>query len=742
LTVRFERFAKPFRKNRRKGVCVYGVGSFSPSQQVSISVELLSTRAAAVRSLPGLAPESAVDHASQSDFAALLKRPVVTLLVFLAATLAAYAPALGGSFLWDDNALVKSNLLIRSPLFCLEVFRHTLFDGNSNFYRPVQTLTFIADYWFWGMNAFGYHLTSILVHGCNAWLLFLVLRRVLPWLLAPARLRSDVIAFAVALVWTLHPVHSAAIAYISGRADSLAMGFCLLAWLFCEQVFSSAGRTRQIGFGICALICLLAGLCSKEIASIWLALFAMYLFGVRRDLTRPLRWTVAAAGLLALAVYAGLRSLPPAPPAPPPYPPLPSRWLLMIRALGDYGSLMLFPSRLFMERQVFAAPGLASPEDESVYFALGIAGVLMLVAFLAGAWLPGRGRTLRRFGAGWFLLAFLPISNLFLLNASVAEHWLYLPSIGFLLFLAGAAVEIPLNGRRQAVALGAAVLLIAGALGLRTYRRSFDWLDELTFFRQTIQDGGDVPRARLGLANSYSHLQNDAAAIPVLRRIAVEYPKVISARINLANALARQGQLAEAKTILEHAAGDSLLDSDPRQVIATVTSLDKLDAPPDWPQRRSALLARAVRRNPNTWELVQLQLKDCEREHDSSKALALASHYADAHWWHAPARYMTGCARLALGQSREALADFARAAQLDVHDVEALNDAAEICLSEKRFGEARDLQARAVRRQPDSPKQHVLLAEALEQNGDKAGAAAQIAVADRLLRQASVPIPR
>ena len=109
----------------------------------------------------------------------------------------------------------------------------------------------------------------------------------------------------------------------------------------------------------------------------------------------------------------------------------------MIRALGDYGSLMLFPDKLFMERQVFAAPGLANPEDESVYRALAVAGVLMLAAFAAGSFWPGRGRNLRRFGAGWFLLGFLPISNLFSLNASVAEHWLYLPSIGFLLFLAG-----------------------------------------------------------------------------------------------------------------------------------------------------------------------------------------------------------------------------------------------------------------------------------------------------------------
>ena len=57
----------------------------------------------------------------------------------------------------------------------------------------------------------------------------------------------------------------------------------------------------------------------------------------------------------------------------------PPKGLLMLRALGDYGSLMLFPAKLFMERQVFAAPGLANPEDASVYFALGVAGVMMIV---------------------------------------------------------------------------------------------------------------------------------------------------------------------------------------------------------------------------------------------------------------------------------------------------------------------------------------------------------------------------
>ena len=55
------------------------------------------------------------------------------------AVLTVYSPSLDGLFIWDDVLLVsRKNLLIRSPLLCLEAFRHTLFDNESNSYRPTQ----------------------------------------------------------------------------------------------------------------------------------------------------------------------------------------------------------------------------------------------------------------------------------------------------------------------------------------------------------------------------------------------------------------------------------------------------------------------------------------------------------------------------------------------------------------------------------------------------------------------------
>lgn len=686
-----------------------------------------------------MASDSPLPPATRCPLRALAVRPALVFLLFAAGVFAAYAPSLGGQFLWDDNALVKGNLLIRSPLFVLEAFRHTLFDDNSNFYRPVQTLTFIGDYFAWGLNPFGYHLTNILIHAANAGLLFLVLRRVLPAVQRRAEpTASDAIAaLAIALVWAVHPIHSAAIAYISGRADTLAMGFCLLAWLDCETVFRSADPRRRQLAGASAGVCFLLGLCSKEIAFVWLALFLGYVLTVRTSLPTRTKIFVLAGGLLAMAAYGVLRSLPPTPPPAPPYPPLPSRWLLMIRALGDYGSLMIFPDKLFMERQVFAAPGLQNADDDAVYFALGIAGAVVLFGLIAGAFVPGRGRDLRRLGAGWFLAAFLPISNLFTLNASVAEHWLYLPSIGFLLFLAGVAADLSWRGTRlTARAAGFAALLFATALAARTYRRSFDWMDELTFFHQTVVDGGDVPRARLGLANSLSHLQNDSAAIPLLRRIAKEYPKAVTARINLANALARRGEFPEARTILERASGELVNSNDPHQITATISSLDKLETSPAWSDRRRVLLGDAARRYPDAWELVQFRFNDAQRAGNLPEALALVKNFCDAHWWHAPAHYTLGCVYRAMSHDDEALATFVNVARLDVWDVEALSAAAEVSATSSRLEEACQLQARAVNRETASPKQHALYAQLLAQAGKKAASDEETAIAQRLLAQA------
>ena len=679
-------------------------------------------------------------------FAPFFRRPAGVLLLFLAVTLVVYSPALGGEFLWDDNYLIKGNGLVRSPYFCLEVFRHTLFEGSSNFYRPVQTLTYMWDYAWWGMNPFGYHLTNALIHAANGFGLCLLLRRLLPGLVSAEAVRTpatDRYALALALVWVVHPVHSAAVAYIAGRADSLAMGFCVSAWLLCIRALSTGDKPSvRAGAAAGAFACFLAGLCSKEIAFVWLALFAGWLVAVRPGAGRRGRLLAIAGGLAAVGISFGLRHLPPAAPVPPLPPDTVSRWVLMFRALGDYGRLMLFPDELYMERQVFAAPGLANPADPTYYTALAVAGALVLAAFAAGAVLPGCGRQLRRFGAAWFLAGFLPISNLFPLNASVAEHWLYLPSIGFLLFLAGVALDVPwprLSPRLARPGIAAAAVAVAvAALGGRTWLRAHDWTDSLTFYRQTIRDGGDFPRMREGLALACLERGDTTTAATLLGELVKGRPQLFSARVNLATAQLRTGRTDEARAVLEGVAADLDASNDrragPGEFVATIRALDRLEptGDPAWAVLRPRLLDHVARRFTSSWEPVRLRAADLEKSGDLPVAIALVQRFADGCWWHAPARLELGRLLAAAGRSDEALAAWRQAARFDLHDAGAFSSAAALCLAQGHLDEALAWQQAAVHRQPGSLRQHLLLAWVLDRHGRAADADHERELAARL----------
>ncbi len=93
--------------------------------------------------------------------------------------------------------------------------------GDLPFYRPLAILTFVLDYHIWGLNAFGFHLTNLLLNLLCIWL---------TWRLARHLTADRSIAFAAAAVFALHPAHNEAVMWISGRFDLLVCA-CVLASL-------------------------------------------------------------------------------------------------------------------------------------------------------------------------------------------------------------------------------------------------------------------------------------------------------------------------------------------------------------------------------------------------------------------------------------------------------------------------------------------------------------------------------
>src|SRR5437763_6284265 len=135
-----------------------------------------------------------------------------TLLVLL---FVAHAPALRATFVWDDTALVLRDPLIRSWRLIPEGFQHFLFiDATpSNFYRPLQRLTYTLEYWTFAFRPGPYHLTNILLHAATAISLCIFALAFFRVYHVDERKSLGTAAIA-SLAWALHPLHSGVIDYV------------------------------------------------------------------------------------------------------------------------------------------------------------------------------------------------------------------------------------------------------------------------------------------------------------------------------------------------------------------------------------------------------------------------------------------------------------------------------------------------------------------------------------------------
>ncbi|PYM02902.1 MAG: hypothetical protein DMF19_01225 [Verrucomicrobia bacterium] len=637
-------------------------------------------------------------------------------------------PAIQGGLIWDDVSLTRDNPFIKSPLLALEAFRHYLFlDSLSGHYRPVQNLSYMFDYFFWNTDPAGFHLSNIFLHVAAGLLLYRLLthlfgKRAGLWNsndLGSAR-AGALAAFIISGIWMVHPVHSAAIDYISGRADSLAFVFSAGAWLLVLRARIAKARWQKgILYPLAALAGVLA-LCSREIACIWMLIFLVHTLAFARDIGKKVKITTIVCCALVLGAYAELRRLPVARAEKP----FTENWsaavrgTLMLRALGDYGRVMVFPGNLHMERTIFDPDNYLNRESwrktaASEY--LSILGLVVLAAFIYGCARRGLGQRARIMGTVWFFAAYLPISNIVQLNATVAEHWLYLPSVGFLLFLGGCALDLP---RRFGAGLTAIAAIVILALSVRSTIRSSDWSNEEKFYKRTLAAGGTSCRVGVNLGQIYANRGEYAIAEKMFRHLLETNPDYPIARNNLASVLVHEGKTAEAESLFardaQHAKEARV--QYPRTWIAALNLAHMRSRAKD-DAAAIAVLEDARADYPEVWELISLESELLRRTQGPLPALRLIENYTRQNWWHHAAWLAEGRLYAENNDVAQSTSALRYAALLDVHDVQALNLLAAISVRQNQLAQACAIQRRAVAREPKQPRQYLMLAEILDKMG-------------------------
>jgi len=442
-----------------------------------------------------------------------------------------YGNILHGQFLLDDEHLVLRNSYLGDWRYLGEIFTHGITQGAgrfTSFYRPLQIISYVIDQAFWKFDVVGYHLTNIFCHVAAAFLIFWFLNLLF---------RDRFISFVASLLFVVHPIHTEAVSYISGRADSLSAIFLFLTLIF----YIKLSRQNRPALFFVMVVSYAFALLSRESALI-LPLLALLCHNVLRQ---KIRWLffgplLGLSGGYIIFRFTALRFL---------LDPAASDTTLTQRvpgffsALVTYMRLLVCPFNLHMEygTKIFS---FADPQV--------LAGILVFLATVAFSLYLRKLSPLVCFAIFWFYLALLPSSNLYPINAYLAEHWLYMPSVGFFLLLSAALrwmYRRPFTKRVSLICVVALVLFYS----VLTVRQNTYWQDPLIFYSRTLRFAPQSSACYTNMGRIFEKMGKREEAIEAFKKAIEVDPRRSNAYSNLAVIYGEMGRQEEAVGLFEKA---------------------------------------------------------------------------------------------------------------------------------------------------------------------------------------------
>ena len=412
--------------------------------------------------------------------------------IVLAAVLV-FANTVGGDFVYDDNRQIVRNPLIQDASNYGKAMTSDVWafkgDGNqaaSNYYRPTFVTWMIFNFMAFGANPFGWHLLNLLLHSGVCALAFLMLRR---WSM------SALSAFAVAMIFAVHPVHTESVAWISGSPDLLFSLFLLGAFWFAQNIAGKYelkdGRDKKAKKYnpldlVIALVFFAIALGAKEVGMLCFPLFYLiFARSMSRDdaikLTVPFLIS-AVLFFIARFIVLGAVSLP------------------VEQSTSFGGAILTIPAMFFfyLRQMIFPLWLGANYPLRPVSGIASVGFLLPLIASIAAValfWLLAKRSFIQRAGFGIFFLTLLPAMNatVFPTEQMVHDRYLYLPLLGFLMMVVPYLAEIierfaKDKSRNLSLAL---ILIVSLMFAARTFMYSSVWKSELSLWSDAVKVDAD-----------------------------------------------------------------------------------------------------------------------------------------------------------------------------------------------------------------------------------------------------------
>ncbi len=408
-----------------------------------------------------------------------------------------FANSLTGAFVYDDMRQILRNTLIQDNGLIWKALTSDVWafkgDGTvvaSNYWRPTFTAWHIINFRLFGTNPIGWHMTNLLLHSGVCVLAFALLRR---WAFSAA------IAFTIALVFAIHPVHVESVAWVSGSPD-LLFTLAFLGSLWFATIYHESRNSKYLA--LTALLYALA-LGAKEIGVVCLPIYYFVLAddGIGKKRPGANNTPLLALGTVAVGYFL-------------------IRWAVLgavsrppddAVALGD--AILSVPAMFaFYLRQIFCPNWLGVNYPITPVSQIGglnfVVPLIATIAALAVVLYLAKTNAKARLAAALFLLPLAAAMNAtaFISEQMVHDRYLYLPLLGVLMLIVPLAAGY-LSERN--ILIGG--IAIAAVLGFQTFRYNTAWANELALWSWTSTvDNSSFTSIQLGSALAEAGRNDDA----------------------------------------------------------------------------------------------------------------------------------------------------------------------------------------------------------------------------------------
>ncbi len=470
--------------------------------------------------------------------------PIYHLLLLAVIPFIAYAPSLSGDFVYDDIAItVVENPALSGEVSWLEIL---------SWDRPLREFTYMLDHAIWDYNPLGYHLQNMGWHIANTILLYFFLL-----FLGFDRTPS----FLAALLFSIHPISTESVAWISGRKELLCLFFelasCYLLTYFIFHQRERAGLSRWGVYTASLFACVLA-LLSKQVAVVLPFLMALSCWFYARThaiefptarlfkaLILPSLLTVAfllhgydlvsrLSGALDRGTYFDPSSRD-------------VSYTFLSAVLTPFATLIRSLWLLVWPMDLTIEHGFAPVVSIADYrWMLGGATVAILVFFAVRLC---RTKPIYVFGLGWIVLAWGPVSGMIPVSYLMANRYLYIPCAGFCVLgmWVGGIVLKRFETIIPKLSL-AAVILVCLLFGIRTGVRTLDWQNEISLWEAAARSRPNHEKVYINLGNAYSDRNRMEEAFEHWNHALELKPDLPQVWVNMGRAHNRQNEPDQAES--------------------------------------------------------------------------------------------------------------------------------------------------------------------------------------------------